>query len=313
MRDFLTAVGILLLALVLCTAGLCEQPPVDLLSDRPSEKQGTFGPAILLGADGINRIPTADDSTQSPPQPKPQTDSSSAAAGDAADENVSTETQLAVREVTGIRSAARRSGAGSKGAESKEESPESGLLSKEKDPQTRIGRPDKIALLAEMGKERKQAPEALGGTARTIVGALWKLGLVCGLAYLVLLALRWLYNKREVMPRSSRDFCIVDTVRLSPSSSLHVIDVRGKTLLVGCSSGQVNLLREFEPGEVSDAAERTSSRFAEYLEKYSAGSKSESPALRIAAMLRDCTAYLRKRYRGSAKAGGVGAGEKDEV
>ena len=311
MRDFLAAVGILLLALALCAAGLCEQPPVDLLPDQPSEKHKTFGPAILLGADGVNRIPASDDSAQ--PAPKPQADNPSETAVDASDEGASAETHLAVREVTGIRSAVRRSGDRSKGAESKEETPESGLLGEENDSQARIGRPDKIVLLAETGKERKQAPEALGGTVRTIFSTLWKLGLVCGLAYLVLLALKWLYNKREVAPHGSRDLRIVDTVRLSPSSSLHVVDVKGKTLLVGCSSGQVNLLREFEPGEVSDPVEQTGSRFAEYLEKYSAGSKSDNPAFRIAALLRDCTTYFRKRYSGSARANRVKAGEQDEV
>ena len=303
MRILWAAVGILLL-FMLCAAGLCEQPSIDPASDRLAEEHEAFGLAIRQDAVEQPALASpSDGAAQAVAEPASEPHKPDKATADTPNERPSAQAKVTVREVTRTR----------KSEQPEAKASEGGLLSAETDAEIESRRPDKVALLAEMGKERKKAPETTGSMAGTVVGTAWRLALVCGLAYLVLLALKWLYNKREIMPHGSRDLRIVDTVRLSPSSSLHVVDVRGKTLLVGCSSGQVSLLQEFEPGEVSNPAEQPGSRFAEYLEKYSASSKSNGPSLRIAALLKDCTTYLRKRYSGSARAGRIKAGEQDEV
>jgi hypothetical protein len=100
-------------------------------------------------------------------------------------------------------------------------------------------------------------------------------------------------------------------MKLSTGGNLHLVNVRGRTLLVGCTAGQVNLLSEVGDSETPEPDQAASHRFAEYLEKYYTGPKSAGPATRIARLLRDCTAHLR-RSRHGAEAGRVEAGEINE-
>ena len=164
-------------------------------------------------------------------------------------------------------------------------------------------RPDKISVMegaASVDKPKDKSPKS---TAVTVLGMIWKLVLVCGLSYLVLLFLKTVYNKQESKPRASREVKLVDTVRLTPGSTVHVINVQGKKLLIGCSANQVNLIQELEADQVAEAPAETSKRFAEYMQQYSAGSKTDNPTQRIAGLLRDCSAYLRKRYPSAVPAG----------
>lgn len=158
-------------------------------------------------------------------------------------------------------------------------------------------RPDKIAMLA-ASEDRLDQPQKKEDPG-LVLGALsmiFKLAIVLGLAYLTILLLKWFTGKREVMPRSQRELRVGDTVRLSSTSSLHLVSVKGKTLLVGCSSGQVNLLQEFEDEQQEeDSSESPNGRFAEYLAKYSEASARTGAAGRVAGLLRDCAAQLRKR------------------
>ena len=159
---------------------------------------------------------------------------------------------------------------------------------------TQDRRQDKIALLAGRSENRVSTREAVGKTASTVGIMVLKLAFVLALAYATILVLKWVSAKRESRPSGSRDLQVVDTVRLSPTSSLHLVSASGRTLLVGCASGQVNLLREFELGEAPEDVEATGGKFAEYLEKYSGGNAASTPAARIAGLLRDCTAHLRR-------------------
>lgn len=179
--------------------------------------------------------------------------------------------------------------------------------------QTEMGRPDKIALLGKTDGESKPDTRKTGDTVKTILSTLVKLAFVLFLAYMTILVLKWLSGKRDVASFGSHDLRVVNTLRLSQNSSLHIVNVMGKTMLVGSSTGQVNLLREFEETELEPekTPETADSRFAEYLEKYSAGSG--SPANRVGGLLRDCTAYLKKRQMSAGGIAGLRAGVKDET
>ena len=156
------------------------------------------------------------------------------------------------------------------------------------------GRPDKIAMLADLEK-KDQSPAAGGSsvTAKKVLSTILKLAVVLVLAYLTILALKWLSVKKDAPPQNQGDFRVKDTLRLSPTGTLHLVDVKGKTLLIGCSSGQVNLIREFDETEQVEA--ESDGRFAQYLERYSQTSRKHGAAGRVAGLLRDCTTYLKER------------------
>lgn len=163
-------------------------------------------------------------------------------------------------------------------------------------------RPDKIALLA-AAEERREQPQRKEEPALivSVLSMMIKLAVVLGLAYLTVLALKWFSAKRDAVPRSQRELQIGDTVRLSSTNSLHMVSVKGKTLLVGCSSGQVTLLREFDDERLEEEpSEAPSGRFAEYLEKYSSASAQSGAAGRVAGLLRDCAMQL-KKMRGNSQ------------
>jgi len=182
------------------------------------------------------------------------------------------------------------------------------VVEKSVQPTTAKGRPDKIAMLANL--EKKQTPVKQDSiTAKTILTTILKLAVVLVLAYLTILVLKWLSVKKDAPGRESRNAeCGLrnrETLRLSPTSTLHLVDVKGKTLLIGCASGQVSLISEFgrEGGseEASSSQPETDGKFAEYLEKYSEDAQKHGPAGRVAGLLRDCTAYLKERSAGGGK------------
>ena len=162
-------------------------------------------------------------------------------------------------------------------------------------------RPDKIAMLADYEKNHESPAKQASVTVKTVLFTIIKLAVVLVLAYLTILVLKWLSAKRDVPTQNHGDFRVKETLRLSPTGTLHLVDVKGKTLLIGCSSGQVSLISELdETTEVPEA----DGKFAEYLERYSENSRKHGPAGRVAGLLRDCTAYLKERRHG------VGGGER---
>ncbi len=164
--------------------------------------------------------------------------------------------------------------------------------------------PDKIALLLNH-KEADQGPKKETSSAMTVLSMLLKLGFVLALAYLVLLLLKWVSSRKDILPNNG-NLKMVASLKVSPNSSLHVINVMGKSLLIGCGGGKVNLLYDLgcmDEGETS----QSSNLFAEYLEKYSKEEMRHGPAGRIAGLLQDCAAYLRERscFFGKASDRGV--------
>lgn len=151
---------------------------------------------------------------------------------------------------------------------------------------------------------RKEAAPKAGATSpvKTGVSVILKLAVVLALAYGTILALKSLSAKRDSFGRTNGELKVTDTVKLSQTNSLHVVDFNGKRLLVGSSAGQVNLLREFD-GEAAEQTETiespaeqpTESRFSEYLARYSGASFQNSATARMAGLLRDCAAHLRNR------------------
>lgn len=162
---------------------------------------------------------------------------------------------------------------------------------------------DKIAMLSSSETVGKNAPEETGVSAGMLASTIFKLGIVLGLVYLTILLLKKLSGKQIDAPTSSKNLRVLDTVRLSQSNTIHVVKVKGKTLLVGCSSGQVNLLQELETAEEPEEVQVAGGKFAEYLEKYSGKTRQASPATRVAGMLRDCTSYIQKRRNEIGNAG----------
>lgn len=158
-------------------------------------------------------------------------------------------------------------------------------------------RPDKVALM--FGAEKSDGADARqSGSLAPVVSTILKLVVVLVLAYLTILALKWFSSRHEVSPSNHRQFRMVDTFRFNSTSSLHLVEVKGTTLLLGCTSGQVNLLREFNEDETGEVDPEPSGKFAEYLARYSDESRKHGPSGRIAGMLRDCSSYLRGRCHG---------------
>lgn len=172
-------------------------------------------------------------------------------------------------------------------------------------------RPDKVAMISYAKQDSKPAKEENGLSAGTIFRTVFNLAIVLGLAYLTILILKWFSNRKGIAPhQASNSLRVMDTLRLSPTNTLHIVNAKGKTLLIGCSSGQVNLLEEFDEDVEDESIDLPANgRFAEYLAKYSEASGHKTPASRIAGALRDCTEYLNKRNPGAAKSR---VGGKDE-
>ena len=172
-------------------------------------------------------------------------------------------------------------------------------------------RPDKIAMLEEIEKGSKKPAEPSGVSTKSVFSTLLKLGVVLALAYVTILALKLLSNKKPVMSGGSQEMKITDTVRLSQNSSLHIINVKGKSLLIASSAGQVNLIQEFEAEqEQVETAQVPGGKFAEYLAKYSESSGNTTPASRVAGLLRDCTDHLRKMKSTSRL---IGSGNRNDA
>jgi flagellar biogenesis protein FliO len=158
-------------------------------------------------------------------------------------------------------------------------------------------RPDKIKLLAKHEARQRVADSDRSGVATTVLSAVLKFGFVLVLAYVTILALKWVSERREVTVRVTREIRPLETVRLTQSSSLHVVSVQGKRLLIGCSGNSVNLICELD-GDLPECKEGTESRFADYLARYSSSRNQNRPATRVAGLIRDCAAYLRERVNG---------------
>ena len=166
-------------------------------------------------------------------------------------------------------------------------------------------REDKIALLLKQEEEPKPVAQTTGDWAKTGFRAILSLAFVLALAYVTILALKRISGKRETGPRGSKNLEIVDTLKLNTNSSIHLINVRGKTLLIGSTAGQINVLTEVEADESAEDPQ-TDKRFAEYLDKYYDGSKYAGPATRMSGMLRDAAQHLRGRQPK------IGVGDSDE-
>lgn len=162
----------------------------------------------------------------------------------------------------------------------------------------RGNRPDKVAMMMDAGEQQKQSDSKKPGALATILLTILKLGLVLVLAYVTILALKWFSARHDATPSNRRQFKMVDTLRFNSTSSLHLVEVKGATLLLGCTSGQVNVLREFDEDEPADGEPEPAGKFAEYLAKYSDMSQKHGPSGRIAGLLRDCSRYLRDRCQG---------------
>lgn len=162
-------------------------------------------------------------------------------------------------------------------------------------------RRDRVAMLMDHESKPKPAGQAVGGWAKTALVTLLKLAFVLVLAYLTLLALRWLSVKRETAADSARDMKVVETLRLPSGGQLHLVSVQGRSLVIGSSAGGVSLLTELDGEAAPEETEDAGGRFAQYLEKYSVGGNPPSrkaTAGRIAALLRDCASHLRERANG---------------
>jgi flagellar biogenesis protein FliO len=159
-------------------------------------------------------------------------------------------------------------------------------------------RPDKVELMTRAETSAK-AEDKPSGSLVTVLLTILKLAVVLILAYLTILALKWFSARHDVMPSNNRQFKMVDTLRFNSTSSMHLVEIRGSTLLVGCTSGQVNVLKEFDKDNDSEADSEPSGKFAEYLMKYSDTSGKHGPSGRIAGLLRDCSGYLRDRCQGT--------------
>ena len=173
-------------------------------------------------------------------------------------------------------------------------------------------RPDKIALMMDEEKKSKSKDEG-PGTAMTTVLMIVKLAIVLGLAYLTILMLKTLSDKRQSSPRIRREMRLVDTVRLSNASRLHLVELGGKTLLIGSSAGQVNLLTEVEQADEPSEEHLPDGKFAEHLARYSGENSRNTPAGRVAGLLRDCAAYIQDRRKGPAKTGTRNVGDNNEA
>lgn len=163
-------------------------------------------------------------------------------------------------------------------------------------------RPDKIALMVEHEDEAvKKAKKDEQGDSVSMLSVLFKLIVVSILAYITIVILKVMTGKRDGLPGIKRELKIVDTVKLSSTSSVHLIDAKGKTYLLGCSPGQVSLITEIEP-EVAPVVEtEPQNKFADYLAKYSDPKSQGTPSGRVANMLRDAATHLQSKRGGFSK------------
>ncbi|MEN6521608.1 MAG: flagellar biosynthetic protein FliO [Armatimonadota bacterium] len=174
-------------------------------------------------------------------------------------------------------------------------------------------RQDKIAQMMEREKDGTDQQKTGNSTFGAVVLNIIKLIVVLALAYFTIRALKLLSDKRDASPITRRSMKVIDTVKLTNASNLHVVEVGGKRLLIGSSSGQVNLLAEIEPESAENAAPVENSKFADYLAKYSGQKISNTPAGRVAGLLRDCASYLQDRKRGLPKTSNKKPGDSDEA
>ena len=169
---------------------------------------------------------------------------------------------------------------------------------------------DKIALLNQPKAKVAASTEESGFTIGSLLSTLLKLALVLGLAYVTILALKHLSGNRMPVAQNTHDLKIVETVKLSQNSAVHIINARGKSLLIGCTSGQVNILGELDEAFEGEPLSKSNGMFESYLARYSEADGHKTPTSRVAGMLRDCSEYLRnRRLVGTA---GEKSGAKDE-
>jgi len=179
-------------------------------------------------------------------------------------------------------------------------------------PEGSLGRVDKVALMTKQAKAGRQASRENPSSVGLGLSIIFKLGVVLALAYLTMLALKSVCAKTSALPRARPGLSIVDSVKLSQSSSLHLVEVNGRTLLIGSSSRQVNLLQEFDTDEPEESTSASSGGFAEYLGKYSGDSSQKTSVGRVAGMLRDCADHFKRRQARAVRRISTDAGGSDE-
>lgn len=300
MKTFLIALLSLCLVGAMVGVGFAQES----VDSTPAPEADTAAPVIQAESPAADADVSGSEAAQSPAPEKPHNDVP-AAAKTSIEKPAEQVKQAAVR----TKSAEKTSS-----SSRSEESPKISISEEVKTPvatAAQTGRQDKIAMLLNEKSPAKPAGQVVGGWLKTGLVTILKLGLVLALAYVTILALKWLSDKREAAPHNSENMQLLETLKLSTGGNLHLVNVRGRTFLVGCTAGQVNLLSDIGESEAPQPDQAASHRFAEYLEKYYTGPKSAGPATRIAGLLRDCTAHLR-RSRHRAEAGRVEAGDINE-
>ncbi len=113
-----------------------------------------------------------------------------------------------------------------------------------------------IALALLLGSQPAASPG--GDTTSTVslaVSVMLKLGAVLLLIYL---CLRWLHRLQSVAPLTAkRQISLLETMHLSPRQKLHLVQIGGRTLLLGATEQSLSFLAEVDLPSTAEAPSQT--------------------------------------------------------
>ena len=112
------------------------------------------------------------------------------------------------------------------------------------------------------------------GIGSYLLSTMLALGLVIALA----IATLWVVRRFVPPPGQGRIVNVVETIPLAPGRVLYVVAVGGRMLLLGCTEKSINLIREFQPGEIEvpEASPSPARRFVDILKGRGGSAKDPS-------------------------------------
>lgn len=128
----------------------------------------------------------------------------------------------------------------------------------------------------------------------TVISFIGKLILVLGIAYVCIFGLKKINAVKTNFVDSKKRIVVIEHTSISPGRQLHLVNIAGKSLLIGSTSSQINLLAELDPAQISEIEEQPSVGFKEQLSQFLGHNpKKEETAKSVAQLLRESATELR--------------------
>lgn len=139
------------------------------------------------------------------------------------------------------------------------------------------------------------AKEAEPSVAASLLRVILSLAFVVAIACLSLLALKHFTSGKNVGKSPRRTIRVLETAGLGTNRALHVVQIGGRRMLIGSTSGQINLISEMDASEIQEVEAEQPADFASFLHRFCSTDERANTASTLGGILRDGASFLAKK------------------